>query len=131
MLPIKIARRDFRRATQISIVNFTETVLARTAGNPAFQALQPVLQPLRPLLDDYQLKLVAANNRGLSETLAKKTAWAALLAQLETVATNLELLAQQNEQVIVDAGFRVQRSNLVRYEGPCRNRCWWMPSVPG
>ncbi len=40
----------------------------------------------------------------------------ALVAQLDVVATNLEWLAQLNEQLIVDAGFRVQQSRQVRYD---------------
>ncbi len=116
MSSIKIARQDYRRATQTDLSAFAEIVIKRTNNVPAYQGLQAQIQTLTEVLTDFQQKLIAASNRGISEVLAKKNAMAVLVDQLDIVATNLEWLAQQNEQVIVDAGFRAQQSRQVRYD---------------
>lgn len=67
------------------------------------------------MIETYTNSLTEAQNRGRSEVLAKNNAQAALVQQLDVIATNLNLLAQGDAQMIVNAGFTLQQSTGVRY----------------
>ncbi len=119
MVPLKIARRDYRQAAQPALATFAGNVLTRMHGVAAYEALQPSLELLTPQLEAYRHSLAAAQNRGRSEIVAKNLAQAALLVQLEELATALEKLAQGDHQLIVDAGFSIgQIKSSSRLTGP-------------
>jgi len=115
MSSLKIARQSYQRARQSTLAAFAKSVIARTTGVDEYRDLQAQVQPLAGLLDDYQNKLSVARNRGRAEILAKNLAQTALIKQLNMVATALEELAQDQEQLIVSAGFTVQQETSFRY----------------
>lgn len=108
-----INRRTYRSAPQSEQALFTENVLQRTRGNPAFPFLAESLVELEVCLARYQKALAAAKNRGLAEVSAKNEARGKLVACLDAVADLLEIQTELSPASILDAGFRI-------YEGPVR-----------
>lgn len=115
MANLKIARQAYRRARKSSLAAFAENVYSRTKDAADYPGLQAELDVLASLTLAYRQALAAAHNRGSSEILAKNLAQAALIGQLDVLATAVEALGQSDAQLIVKAGFTLQKSTAQRY----------------
>ncbi len=117
MSTVKVARQAYRRARQNDLVSFSENIITRMTGSATYATLQPQVQALSDAVTRYAETLAAARNRGMAEVLAKNLAKAALVAQLDVVASALDIVVAGNPQLIVDAGFPVPQSPGQRYTG--------------
>lgn len=114
MSKVKITRTAYQRSGKF-LAAFAENVLKRTLNAAPYQSIQAQVEPLPALISTYQNALAAAHNKGKSETTAKNLSQAALVRQLDSIASALETLAGDDVQLLVDAGFSVQQSLGLRY----------------
>jgi hypothetical protein len=109
----KISRQHFRRLPQAQLAIFTENVVTRLKNNPVYSALQTQVAALETTDQQFSAALAAARSGGRAAIVAKDQLREQIFAQLNTLADALDVLAQGNELMLVNAGFEV-KNNMTR-----------------
>lgn len=113
----KIARQAYRRLPENELYHFIDNVYRRMKEVPAYASLQVRVDALFIPLQQYVSALAAARNRGISEILVKNLMRKTVIGLVDELVPELEILAAGREQLIVQAGFRVQLANGARFKG--------------
>ncbi len=109
---------DFKsNLTEAGLAQFAANVLARMKDNPKFANIKTLLDnELKDATERYTLLLQEAADRSRVKIAEKRLAQQQLLAVLEIVAAHLNIIANNNASVVLEAGFRVrprgQRSDV-------------------
>jgi len=101
---------DFKSSlSEAGLAQFAQNVLTRMKDNPKFAAIKPLLDTdLKDATEQYNTALQEAADRSRVKVAEKRLAQQRLLDVLETVAAHLNIIANNNEATVLEAGFRVR-----------------------
>ncbi len=103
------ASLSFKRLTQAESAAFTFDVINRMTTDAQFVSLAPQVEELKKRFDAYQLAASNAIYGGKLATMEKDAKLKELFYQLTLVARMVDVLANENETVIIAAGFDVRK----------------------
>lgn len=101
---------DFKsNLTEAELAQFAINVLTRMKDNPKFASIKTLVDTeLKIATERYTAALQAAADRSRVKIAEKRLAQQQLLEVLETVASHLNIIANNNESTVLEAGFRVR-----------------------
>jgi hypothetical protein len=100
---------SFKRQTQAEQAAFTNDVINKMTKDAQFVSLTPQVEELKKRYDAFQIAASNAVNGGKLTTMEKDDKLADMLFQLTLVARLVDVLANENEAVILAAGFDVRK----------------------
>ncbi|HKW28626.1 MAG TPA: fibronectin type III domain-containing protein [Verrucomicrobiae bacterium] len=95
----------FTRLSDGDLSAFTNTVITNLTGNGAFAKSPVAITDLAKLLDAFDKSVAAAMDGGTSLTAAKNAARDELLAALRKIAAYIQIVADQDEALLLSSGF--------------------------
>ncbi len=101
---------DFKSSlSEAGLAQFAVNVYTRMKDNPKFAVIKPLIDTdLKDATDQYNTALQEAADRSRVKVAEKRLAQQRLLDVLETVAAHLNIIANNNEATVLEAGFRVR-----------------------
>ena len=107
---------NFKRLNQTELAAFTNNVLYRTVNNEQFSSLKAQLTDLKTAYETFLTACANAANGGKDRVLEKNTRMTDLMTQLTIVARNVELLAGDQDDVVMASGFDVRKERKTTQE---------------
>lgn len=108
MKSLKVAL-NFTRLSDGDLSAFTNTVITNMTSNTAFAKSPVALSDLAKLLDTFDKSVAAAMDGGASLTAAKNAAREELLTALRKLAAYVQIVADQDEALVLASGFSVAK----------------------
>ena len=109
MKTLKVAL-GFTRLSDGDLSAFTNTVITNLTSNTTFAKPPVALTDLAKLLDTFDKSVAAAMDGGTAMTAAKNAARDGLLAALRKIAAYVQIVADQDEALLLSSGFSAARS---------------------
>jgi hypothetical protein len=100
---------SFKSLSQAELGEFADTVIKKMALDPQFTPLKPQMITLKTAYDAYQIAAFNAKDGGKSATFEKNNKLEDLIFQLSTIARHVDVLANENEAVVMAAGFKTRK----------------------
>ncbi|MGA9452628.1 MAG: fibronectin type III domain-containing protein [Verrucomicrobiia bacterium] len=104
MKSLKVAL-NFNRMNDGDLSKFTNNVITCMTGNASFSKPPVAPADLGKLLDALDKTVAAATDGGITLTAAKNAAREALLAALRKIAAYVQIVADQDEALLLTSGF--------------------------
>ncbi len=102
---------SFKRLTQAELSSFTFDVIQRMSTDVQFASLAPQVEELKKRYEAFQLAASNAAYGGKLLVLEKNTKIQEVVSQLTVLARMVDVLADENEAVILAAGFEVRKKS--------------------
>lgn len=109
MKNLKVAL-GFTRLSDGDLSAFTNTVITNMTSNAAFAKSPVALSDLAKLLDAFDKSVAAAMDGGTAMTAAKNAARDELLVGLRKIAAFVQIVADQDEALLLSSGFSAASS---------------------
>jgi hypothetical protein len=100
-------RTGFGRFSDTGFLTFSKSVLQKMTDNPNFPTPQPTLVVVGGAIDDYDTALANAVDGNKQDTEIKNQKRAALDSILKQLASYVELVADDDEAVLLSSGFEL------------------------
>lgn len=117
MSTFKITRRFYQRAPQHKLATYAENVYNRTKGVAKYESFQALVEAIEEPLEQYKAALLAIENGGKSQILAKNISKQKLIKALDKLVNSLENSEGITAQLIVDAGFTLKSKPIPAFIG--------------
>jgi hypothetical protein len=106
----KIVSLSFKKYGEADLAQFATNVVNRMSADPQFASLKPHVELLSLCDTAFDLAVSNALHGGTQLTKEKNRKMEELKNQLEVVAIFIEGLAQENEDVVLAAGYEVKKA---------------------
>lgn len=107
---LKIISLDFKRLPQADLAQFANNVINCMTKDEQFITLKPFVDTLKADYDAFTTAVSNAVNGGTILIREKNRKMDDLKAELETVAIQVEALANENEDMVEAAGYKVRET---------------------
>ncbi len=99
----------FKLFPQAEKAEFAANVITKMTNDPQFVSLLPQVENLKTAYEAYQVAASKASDGGKSATLEKNAKLEDMMYQLSTVARYVDVLANEREAIVLDAGFETRK----------------------
>lgn len=100
----------YKRLQQADLGVFTNNVISKMTADSQFSGLSLAVQALKLCYDAFQEAVSKADNGGKLDTMLKNVKKEEMMNQLDNVARQVDVLANEDVFVILAAGFEVRKA---------------------